>query len=159
MKTMKMKLLAMMALVGVLSLAGTAAADHLTKCPGTWKLVKAERDGKALPKEDIENVTLTCKVEGKDLKIVTKHGDKVVTEATAKLHKASDEHDEYDITYTKGTNKDGDLKGKIIHGLISVDGDTMKVCWHGGKDHPHPKELHGGKDSKCTLRTFERVKK
>lgn len=159
---MKTKLIAVVTLVVGLALVGTAFADHLAKCPGTWKLVKAERDGKALPKADIENVTLICKAEGKDFKITVKEGDKVVTEGTAKLHKEGgkdDKHDQYDITYTKGTNKDGDLKGKTVHGLISVDGDTMKVCWSGEKDHhPHPKELQGGKDSKCTLRTFERVK-
>ena len=161
MKTMKMKLFAVMALVGVLSLAGTAAADHLAKCHGTWKLVKAERDGNALPKEDIEHVTLTCKADGDALKIVVKEHDKVVTEGTAKLAKdggKNEKHDQYDMTYTKGTDKDGkDMKGKTLHGLISVDGNTLKVCWHGGKDHP--KELHGAKGSGCTLRTYERVKK
>ncbi len=141
----------------VLAAAGTAAADHLKKAPGTWKLVSAERDGKALPKEEIENVTVTItKADGDDLKFVVKQGDKVVTEATAKLHKAGDKHDEYDITYTKGSNKDGDLKGKTIHGVVTVDGDTMKVCWHGGEGYP--KEFTAAKDSHCTLRTFKRVK-
>ncbi len=161
MKTLKIKLLAMMALVGVLSLAGTAAADHLAKSPGTWKLVSAERHGKALPKDDIENVTVTVtKGEAGALKIVTKQGDKVVTEATAKLAKADGKaeakHDQFDITYTKGDNKEGSLKGKTIHGVISVDGDTMKVCWHG--DEGYPKEFKADKDSHCTLRTFKRVK-
>ncbi|MDX1926182.1 MAG: hypothetical protein SFV81_06680 [Pirellulaceae bacterium] len=80
---MKMKLFAVMALVGVLSLAGTAAADQLPKCHGTWKLVKAERDGNAIPKEDIEHVTLTYKADGDALKIVVKEHDNVVTEGTA----------------------------------------------------------------------------
>lgn len=161
MKTLKMKLLATMALVGALSLAGTAAADHLAKSPGTWKLVSAERHGKALSKEDIENVTVTVtKADAGALKIVTKQGDKVVTEATAKLAKADGKadakHDQFDITYTKGDNKDGSLKGKTIHGVISVDGDTMKVCWHG--EEGYPKEFKADKDSHCTLRTFKRVK-
>lgn len=158
MKTMKMKLPAAVALVVGLSFTGTAAAHHLHKCPGTWKLVKAERDGKPLPKEDIENVTLTCKADGDDLKIVVKKGDKVVTEGTAKLAKDGDKnekHDQYDMTYTKGTDKDGkDMKGKIVHGIIAVDGDTMKVHWHGEKEHPK-----GFTDSKHgTHRTYERVK-
>jgi uncharacterized protein (TIGR03067 family) len=142
----------------VLAAAGIAAADHLDKSPGTWKLVSAERDGQALPKEDIENVTVTVtKADGGGLKLVTKQGDKVVTEATAKLAKAGDKHDQYDITYTKGTNPKGeDLKGKTLHGVISVDGDTMKVCWHGGEGYP--KEFTGAKDSHCTLRTLQRVK-
>ena len=158
MKTMKMKLFAVMALVGVLSLAGTAAADHLTKSPGTWKLVSAERDGKALPKEDIEHTTLTVtKGEGDALKIAVKDHDKVVTEGTAKVHKSGDKHDQYDMTYSKGTDKDGkDLKGKTVHGLIAVDGDTMKVHWHGEKDHP--KEFTEGKDYHGTVRTYKRVK-
>lgn len=139
-----------------LAAAGTAAAHHLDKCPGTWKLVSAERDGASLPKEDLENVTITCKADGELLKLVVKKGDKVMTEATAKLAKEDEKHDQYDITYTKGSNKDGDLKGKTIHGIIAVDGDTMKVCWHGGKGHP--KELSGGKGSHCTLRTYKRVK-
>lgn len=158
MKTMKMKLFAVMALVGVLSLAGTAAADHLTKSPGNWKLVSAERDGKALPKEDIEHTTLTVtKGEGDALKIAVKDHDKVVTEGTAKVHKSGDKHDQYDMTYSKGTDKDGkDLKGKTVHGLIAVDGDTMKVHWHGEKDHP--KEFTEGKDYHGTVRTYKRVK-
>ena len=161
MKTMKMKLLAVMTMVGVLSLAGTAAADHLTKSTGTWTLVSIERDGKLLPKEDIEKITVTVtKAEADALKIVTKQGDKVVTEATAKLAKADaktgDKHDQFDITYTKGYNQKKSLEGKTLHGLISVDGDTMKVCWHGGKDYP--KEHTGAKDSDCTLRTYKRVK-
>lgn len=142
---------------GVLLIAaGTAVADHLAKCPGAWELVSGERDGKALPKEDIEHVTLTCKADGDVLKIVVKKHDKVVTEATAKLAKAGDKHDQYDITYTKGSNKDEDLKGKTIRGVISVDGDTMKVCWHA--EEGYPKELTGAKDSHCTLRTYKRVK-
>ncbi|MDX1926181.1 MAG: hypothetical protein SFV81_06675 [Pirellulaceae bacterium] len=61
------------------------------------------------------------------------------------------------MTYTKATDKDGkDMKGKTLYGLISLDGNTLKVCLHGGQDHP--KELHGTKDSGCTLRTYERVK-
>ncbi|MBI2824821.1 MAG: TIGR03067 domain-containing protein [Planctomycetia bacterium] len=141
----------------VMAAAGTAAADHLTKCPGTWEMVSGERDGKALPKEDVEHVTMTCKAEGKDLKIVVKKHDKVVTEATAKLAKEGKDHDQYDITYAKGTSPKGeDLKGKTVHGIISVAGDTMKVCWHGGEGYP--KEFTGAKDSHCALRTYKRVK-
>lgn len=149
--------LTIFAVGAVLVAAGTAAADHLKKAPGTWKLVSAERDGKALPKEDFDDdVTVTVKADGDDLKIAVKKGDKVVTEATAKLAKAGDKHDQYDITYTKGSDKDGDLKGKTFHGLISVDGETMKLCWHGGEGYP--KEFTGAKDSHCTLRTYKRVK-
>lgn len=154
---MRMKLLVVMAMGVGLSLASTALADHLAKVPGTWQMVSGERDGKALAKEDVEHVTLTCKAEGEAIKIVVKKHDKVVTEATAKLAKAGDKHDEYDITYTKGESSDGkDLKGKTVHGIISVTGDTMKVCWHGGEGYP--KEFTGGKDSHCTLRTYKRVK-
>lgn len=155
---MKLKLLVVLAMGAGLFLASTALADHLKKAPGTWEMVSGERDGKALPKEDIEHVTLTVTAEGDALKIVVKKHDKVVTEATAKLAKAGDNHDQYDITYTKGTNPKGeDLKGKTAHGLISVDGDTMKVCWHGGEGYP--KELAAPEGSHCTLRIYKRVKK
>ena len=159
---MKMKLFAVMTLVGVLSLAGTAAADHLGKSTGNWKLVSAERHGEPLSKEEIANVTVTVtKSEEGALKIVTKQDDKVVTEATAKLAKGDAKpdakHDQFDITYAKGSDKDGkSLKGKTLHGVISVDGDTMKVCWHG--EEGYPKEFIADKDSHCTLRTFKRVK-
>lgn len=156
---MKMMLLTALSLGVGLSFVGTAAADHLDKSPGTWKLVTAERDGKPLPKEEFDNnITVTVtKAEAGALKIVTKQGDKVVTEASAKLAKAGDKHDQYDITYTKGQSFDGkSLEGKTLHGVISVAGDTMKVCWHGMEGYP--KEFAAAKDSHCTLRTYKRVK-
>ncbi|MBX9788101.1 MAG: TIGR03067 domain-containing protein [Pirellulales bacterium] len=154
-----MRLFALMILAAglILAAAGTAAADHLTKVPGTWEMVSGERDGKPLPKEDVEHVMLICKAEGNAIRIVVKKHDKVVTEATAKLAKAGDKHDQYDITYSKGSDAKGEsLKGKTVHGIIAVEGDTLKACWHG--EEGFPKEFTGAKGSGCALRTYKRVK-
>lgn len=141
----------------VVAAAGTAAADHLKNAPGTWKMVSAERDGKPLPKEQFDNdITLTIKPHGDDLHIIVKKGDKVVSESMAKLAKTGEKHDQYDITYIQGRDKDGELKGKTFRGIISVEGDTMKVCWHGAEGYP--KDFSGGKGSGCTLRTLKRIK-
>lgn len=142
----------------VLATSGTAAADHLDKCLGKWKLVKAERDGTPLPKEDFDNnITLVCsKGEGDTIKLVVKKGDEVVTEATIKHVKKGEKYDQYDITYTKGFHKKESLKGKTHHGIIKVDGDTMTVCWHDGKDYP--KDFTPAKDAGCTVRTYQKVK-
>lgn len=142
----------------VLAAAGTAAADHLAGTVGSWKLVKAERDGKALPKEDFDDdiTVAVSKGEGGRLKLVVKKGDKVVTEATARLAKKGDRHDQFDITYAKGFHQKKDLKGKTHRGIIKVDGDTMTLCWHGGE--AYPKDFTPAKDAGCTVRTYKRVK-
>jgi len=154
---MKMKLLAAVAVAVALCVAGTAAAGHLTQVEGTWKLVSAERDGKPVPKEEFDkDVTVTCTVKGDTVKIVAKKGDKVTTEATAKLAKKGDKYDQYDVTYTKGRTNEVDLKGKTLRGIIQVEGDTMKVCWHGAEGYP--KEFKTAKESGCASRTYKRVK-
>lgn len=154
---MKMKLFVALALMAAPGVAGTAAADHLAKCTGTWKLVSAERDGKPVPKKEFDkDVTITCTAKGHTIKIIAKKGDKVTTEATAKLVKKGDKFDHYDITYTKGRTNNVDLKGKTLRGIIHVHGDTMKVCWHGGKGYP--KEFGTAKESGCAFRTYKRVK-
>ena len=143
-----------------LAAAGIAAADDLApQLEGKWKLVKAERNGKLLPEEQFDNdIVLTCsKAEKEGIKIVVKKADKVVSEGTAK-HAKSDEvvkGDHYDMTYTKGTDSDGkDLKGKTLHGLLHVDGDTLMACW----GEKHPKDFKPAKDSNLTCRTYERIK-
>ena len=153
---MRKSVLTLFAAGVVLAIGGVAAADHLAKCPGTWKLVSAERDGKALPREDTENITLTCKADGETLKLVVKKGDKVVTEATAKLVRKGDKHDQFNVTYIKGFNQKKSLEGKTLHGIIHIEGDTMKVCW--GADEGYPKDFTAAKDSGCTVRTYQRVK-
>lgn len=148
----------------VLAAVGTATADDLApELVGSWKLTKAERDGKSLAKEEIDGVTVTCsKADGGGIKCVVKKGDEVVAEGTIK-HAKSDEKvkgDHYDMTYTKGTGKDKDgkdkdLKGTTVHGLVHVHGDTLMVCW----GEKHPKDFTAAEGSHQTCRTYERIKK
>jgi uncharacterized protein (TIGR03067 family) len=157
-----MRLFALTILTAGLFFAATAenatADDLAPEMMGSWKLIKAERNGKSLSKEEFDNdVVLTCsKAEGGGIKCVVKKDGEVVTEGTVK-HAKSDEKvkgDHYDMTYTKGTHKGKDLKGTTVHGLVHLDGDKLMVCW----GEKHPKDFTAAEDSNQTCRTYERIK-
>ncbi|MBX9788102.1 MAG: hypothetical protein K2Y37_04245 [Pirellulales bacterium] len=147
-----MRLYALICAVGLFVTAIGATPDHLDESGGTWKLVKAERDGKPLPKEQFDHdITLiVTRTEGGGIKYVAKKSYNVVTEATVQQHKAGDKYDQCDVTFSKGCSQ-----GKTLRGILGVEGDTMTACWHRGQGYP--KEFTGAKDFGCTLRILKRI--
>jgi len=111
-----------------LLLAGAGRGDEKdTKAfDGTWQAVSMVQDGKEVPKEDVEKVTLTVKGERYTLKT---GGEPV--EGTHKLDPSKKPRT---IDATRSTGPD---KGKTMLGIYELTEDTFKVCFAPpGKDRP-----------------------
>jgi uncharacterized protein (TIGR03067 family) len=127
---MRNLLTAAAALVCVGLLAAADAKDdakkELDKFTGTWKAVSATRDGKDLPREDVEKIKLVVKGDGYTLTV----GDETI-EGTHKLD-PSKSPKTIDAVRTKGPDKD-----KPLLGIYELTDDTYKACFApAGKDRP-----------------------
>ena len=126
---------------------GEAPAKELKKFDGTWKAVSITHDGKEVPKEDAEKVTLTVKGENYTLK--------TASDTIEGTHKLDPSKSPKAIDAVRNTGPD---KGKTIRGIYELTDDTFKVCFApAGKDRPT--EFSSKKGSNCTLVRLKRVKK
>jgi uncharacterized protein (TIGR03067 family) len=116
---------------GLLFGVGTAQEDagkqELAKIQGTWTYVSFEEDGKPLPPEQVNSMTITF---GGD-RYVVRQGDKVLRAGTHR----------FDPTKTPravdATLKEGPGKGTTQLGIYELSGDTLRVCYSTtGKDRP-----------------------
>src|SRR5947208_6703922 len=111
---------------GLVVLTGQARAKEQKTFEGNWKAVSITNDGKEVPKEEVEKVTLTVKGD----KYVLKTGAETI-EGT---HKLDPSKKPWAIDATRTTGPD---KGKTIHGIYELTDDTYKVCFAApGKDRP-----------------------
>jgi uncharacterized protein (TIGR03067 family) len=96
------------------------------KFDGTWQGVSVTNDGKEMPKEEAEKLTLTVKGDRYTLK-----GGPEAIEGTHKLDPSKSPRT-IDATRTAGPDK-----GKTILGIYELTDDTYKVCFAPpGKDRP-----------------------
>jgi uncharacterized protein (TIGR03067 family) len=127
---------------------GQAVKEELARIQGTWQLVYAETDGKTAPGERIQAVRVEIKGNSHSVYI----GDKQVV------------HDvgfTLDATATPRTSdntiNDGPDKGKKIHGIYELEGDTLASCVAKvGEDRPRKFATTPG--SGHTFRVFKRVR-
>lgn len=89
------------------------------KMQGTWTVTAAEKDGKKLDNADIKGKTIkvtedkiTCMKDGKTEEAYTYTLDTSGRQWTITLNGTEGEH-----------------KDKKLKGIVSLDGDTMKVCF------------------------------
>lgn len=151
MKT-QMKLLAV--IVTGLSLSMPVLADDSDheKLKGSWKLVAAEHNGRALPSGDIQDVTLIHEGHKNGVHPFTvESGGKVLARGTFTHGKELfGKYHTYDATYTEGPSK-----GKTIKGIYELNGDTLKLAWDSpGKDRPKEFTTKAGTD--LVVRTYQR---
>jgi uncharacterized protein (TIGR03067 family) len=141
-------------IIGVLT-AGLAfaadAKDDATKKDeqkfnGSWKAVSIEYDGKEVPKDAVDKVTLT--VKGEDYTFT--RGDEVI-KGTHKLD-ASKKPKTIDAVRSEGPNKD-----KPLLGIYELTDDAYKVCF-GPPGGERPTEFVSKPGSKERLIVMKREK-
>jgi uncharacterized protein (TIGR03067 family) len=101
--------------------------DLLKKLDGNWQVISLEVDGQKTSADE----TKLFKVTIKNGSYTLKNQDNTVNEGTLKID-ASKKPMTIDITPKKGDNA-----GKVMPGIIEIEGDTQKVCFVGpDKDRP-----------------------
>lgn len=128
-----------------------ASADEKAKdaLKGSWKAVRAERNGKPAP--DLKGHELTF--AGNRFTIRSKEG-KLLYEGTYRTD-ASKNPATIDFLHTKG-----DADGKTWQGIYELAGDTLKICDNAGDvTKPRPTSLATREESDLDMLTFEKEKK
>jgi uncharacterized protein (TIGR03067 family) len=135
-----------LAVLAVAVFPGWAPADDAPK-EMKYKFVSITVDGKKTPRKDLEDMVLIVKGN----KGILKKGDKVISEATAKMDQSQDPWT-IDIKITKGKEK-----GKTFKGIMKEKDGKMTVCWGApGKDRPT--KFSSKKGSGNILEVYELVK-
>ena len=138
-------LLAMVALLLVAANREEVLQD-LDKFTGTWQAVSIERDGEALPKAEVQKVRLV--VNGENYTFQT---GRQIIQGKHKLDPSKDPK-MIDAVRTKGPDK-----GKTLHGIYELDGDTLRICFS-KPEHARPSAFRTGEDAGHRLLVFNRVK-
>jgi uncharacterized protein (TIGR03067 family) len=124
----------LLVIMGVFAAGLMVAADakddpvkkELEKFNGVWKAVSIEHDGKEVPKEDLEKVSLTVKGD----EYTFHRGDDVI-KGTHKLDPTKTPKT-IDAVRTEGPDKD-----KPLLGIYELSDDMYKVCFAApGKERP-----------------------
>lgn len=104
-----------------------AEKDDMDLFQGGWLLMSAHRDGKAMPKEEVQTVRLT--IQGDEF-VLEKAGT-VVSRGTFSLN-ASKRPKEIDETLAIGPNK-----GKVFLAIYEIDAEQHRICFGAlGKERP-----------------------
>jgi uncharacterized protein (TIGR03067 family) len=142
-----MKRYALLALAAGLLVGADDPKDELKKLEGTWTMASGEKDGKALAEQAIKGAKLVFKGDQHDVKV----GDDIFKGT----HKVDPSKKPKTID---ATDSEGPFKGKTVHGIYEVDGDTFKVCFAApGKDRP--KEFSTKSGTGHILHVWKREKK
>lgn len=120
------------------------------KRDGTWVAVSMEQEGKKLPDALVKKLTIKLITMGDTYKVT--FNDKVAEEGSSKADWTR-KPTAVDIDASKGPNK-----GKTIQAILSIEGDTMKVCYN-LKGESRPTEFATKEGSGHTLIVYEREKK
>jgi uncharacterized protein (TIGR03067 family) len=123
-----------------------AVQEELAKFESTWKLVSLVVEGTEMPANLIKGTRLTLR------------GDKWTMAEGGATHGGTFKVDvakkpkEIDITFTEGPEK-----GKTIHGIYELEGDTYKVCI-GMKGSDRPTAFESKPGSGVALEVLQREK-
>jgi uncharacterized protein (TIGR03067 family) len=96
-----------------------ADEDVLKKLQGTWKFVSQEMEGKAVPKEELANQTITFAGD----KWTVRRDGKVIQAGTHKFD-PDKKLPQVDAAVTEGEDK-----GSTMLGIYELKGNTLKVCF------------------------------
>jgi uncharacterized protein (TIGR03067 family) len=98
--------------------ADDAPPQDLEKMQGRWHAVSVEDGGKKRPEDHIKDWVLIVEKD----RMTAKDRDDVLDESTFKLD-PSKKPAGITITYLSGADK-----GKVLHGIYALDGDSLKFC-------------------------------
>ena len=146
---MKSRLLMIVAVGLLLAAANSqdpASKKDLEGLQGTWKLVSAMKDGKALPKSKVKKTTIVIKDD--TFRFPELAEDATSREGTFKLD-ATKKPKQMDTTSTKK---------EVMLGIYELDRDRYKVCFApAGK--PRPSKFASKPGSGHIVQVWERKKK
>lgn len=125
-----------------------AVKDELARIQGTWQLVYAEMDGMTAPGEQIRPARVVIKGNSNTLYF----GDKpIVQDVSFTLDPTATPRTADD------TINDGPDKGKQIHGIYELEGDTLASCV-AKIGQERPKKFSTTPGSGHSFRVFKRVR-
>jgi uncharacterized protein (TIGR03067 family) len=118
-----------------------AVQKELSKFEGTWLFESLEVNGATVPADSLKTTRLVLK------------GDQFTMTDPMATYKGTFKFDLIDMEFTEGPEK-----GKTIHAIYELEGDTYKVClaMKGGAERP--KEFAAKKGSGCALEVLKREK-
>lgn len=133
-------------LLGAANPQDPASTKDLEGLQGTWKLVSAMQDGKALPDEKVKETTIVFKHD-------TFQFPKLAEYATSRLGTIK-----IDATKTPKQMDAISTNKEVMLGIYELNGDIYKVCFAPvGKSRPS--ELGSNPGSGYILQVWERKKK
>ena len=146
-----MQALAVVALVGIIALAG---GDDVTQAikkdraalQGTWKVTESVSKGEKAPPEELFLI-----FRG-DVILVREEGK--TAENFSFLLNPTKKPKEIDLD-DQGRRAS---KGRLDRGIYKIDGDTLRICIQTDKDAPRPTEFASPKDSSLWLVVLQRTK-
>ena len=125
---------------------GPASKQDLKGLQGTWKLLSAMKDGKALPEDEVKKTTIVFKDDTFRFPELAEFATS--REGTIKLD-ATKKPKQMDAISTEK---------EVMLGIYELDGDRYKVCFApAGK--PRPSEFASKPGSGQILQVWERKKK
>ena len=131
-------------IVCIPTFAAADAKDELKKFDGTWKVVRAEKEGKVLPDDKAKAIQVTIK----DGKITIKDGNDVDV-ATLKIDPSKSP-----ATIDFIPADDDKLRAP---GIYAFEGETLKICWSSVRSE-RPKEFASKMETETNLFILMREK-
>jgi len=149
-----------LAFMSLFMIAGAAlAADDsgdkkfLKELEGVYKVAAAEKSAGPAPAEflnSIERVT----IKGNKLSFVFKSEGAKTEEKTATISvDTANMPVQIDMK-----PEDGPMKNETVLGIVSTDGDTVKLCFNDARDNKRPTEFKTSKDDKTVVITLKKTK-
>ena len=125
---------------------GEEVRKDLKQFTGTWQATSLERDGKAVAAQDVRKVQLI--VDGEHYTLQT---GRQTIEGRQKLDPSKDPKI-IDAVRTKGPDK-----GKTIHGIYELEGETLRICFS-APEQARPTAFKTGKGGGHRLFMLKRAK-
>jgi uncharacterized protein (TIGR03067 family) len=144
-----MKHVAMLSVFGILCLTACVSTSRnkndAGQLSGAWSCVSATIDGKTLPPDTVASLRLTLT----ENQYKTQKGTETLFEST------------YSVDPSKSPKQinmigtEGDLAGKEAHGIYSLEGDILRICYT-MPDSPRPDNFESAPGSKAYLIVWRR---
>ncbi len=130
-----------------------ASKKLLKELEGTYAVVSMDDGGEAVPLEFLRVGNLVIK-DGKVSIIMKEDGKEVRQKMSTIKVDAAKKPAEIDVVVEEGPEK-----GKVIPGIITIDGDTVKICCSQHKQKPtRPTEFKSTAKDDTTLMVLKKIK-
>jgi uncharacterized protein (TIGR03067 family) len=122
---------------------GDPIADEASKLQGRWKVVEAEDSEKKAPAEVLKLMSFVFEGD----RLTFEYGELSASFKIDPTKKVK----EIDLTVLAGSEK-----GEVLHGIYTLDGDHLKLCFSLDSNKTRPCEFKAGKDNRALLYVLQR---